>query len=1432
MAAAGGTSGHVGFLGLGAMGGGMAACLVRRGFAVVGFDVYEPSMDRLEASGGRAAATPSAVSAGASALVVMVTNAVQVAEALFGDEGAASGLEDKSVVIICSTVPPEFVRSLVKRLQGGGRGIELVDAPVSGGVAKAAEGTLTIMAAGSEEALRRAGPILEALSENLYTIPGGVGYGSAVKMVNQLLAGVHIATAAEAMALGAKTGLDTRLLFHIISTAAGSSWMFQNRVPHMLDNDFSPRSALDIFVKDLAIVAEEARLLKFPVPLASTALQQFLFASAAGLGKEDDAAVVKIWEKAGGVNVSTSAGSESQVAECLHQSEALAGCTSDVESVVAFIGLGAMGIGMASALLKAGLRTRGFDVFKPALDKFQALGGEVASNLATTVKGAQVVIIMVTSEDQVEQVLWGPEGVAPAMEEGAVLMLCSTVSPDYVKSLERKLHDEQRGLMLIDSPVSGGTARAADGTLTIMAAGSDAALSAASPVLRALSKDLFLMPGGPGAGSAVKMVNQLLAGVHIAVAAEAMALGARAGLDTRLLFKVISSAAGASWMYNNRVPHMLDNDYTPRSAVDIFVKDLGIVLGEAKGQRMPLPLTAAAHQQFLFASAAGFGREDDAAVAKVFEILTGVSISGAASPDSQSSAAQASLPLAIAKDATAAGSPLPDHQQHDLPAPDQLAGDTQEEVLSKESALQSLPPEWPSDPAAEIHEIEEGGQAKTMVVLDDDPTGTQTVHGVSVLMEWSLEALMCEMEKKPACFFILTNSRSLPTKQACGARPNVKEAAEGKGFTIVLRGDSTLRGHYPQEAEAAASVVGTVGATIICPFFLQGGRYTINDVHYVADGDRLVPAGQTEFAKDAAFGYKSSNLQQWVEEKTQGAVAASEVASISIETIRRGGPTAVCEQLCALKKGGTCIVNAASDKDMRVFSAGMLQAERKGMSFLCRTAASFVSARLGIIMRPPLTPRDLNIRSRHGALIVVGSYVPKTTGQVRQLQKHCGAILTTITVNARSLATDSDAARKAEIRRASEVADGAIREGKDVLVVTSRELITGRSGDTSLEIGSKVSSGLVEIVSSISTRPRYILAKGGITSSDIAVKALEARRAEVVGQAASGVPLWQLGPGSRHVGVPYIVFPGNVGDADALAMIVKTWALPPTTSTRAILEAAEKGGYAVGAFNVYNLEGAMAVVSAAEAECSPAILQIHPSALKHGGEPLVALCAAAAMYSQVPVAVHLDHASKEEEVMAALDKGFHSVMVDGSSLEYEKNVQYSKQVAEAAHARGLLVEAELGRLSGTEDGLTVEEYEGCLTDPEQAEDFLTTTQVDALAVCIGNVHGKYPPQGPQIDIERLKAIQAMASRHHVILVLHGASGLPADLVKECIKYGVRKFNVNTELRAAYMAALQGNHKDLLDAMGLARTAMEEVVREKLRMFGSSGKAMVADQLLG
>ncbi|KAJ6760025.1 ALDOLASE-RELATED [Salix purpurea] len=183
-------------------------------------------------------------------------------------------------------------------------------------------------------------------------------------------------------------------------------------------------------------------------------------------------------------------------------------------------------------------------------------------------------------------------------------------------------------------------------------------------------------------------------------------------------------------------------------------------------------------------------------------------------------------------------------------------------------------------------------------------------------------------------------------------------------------------------------------AWIICPFFLQGGRYTIKDIHYVADSDWLVPAGDTEFARDASFGYKSSNLREWFEEKTRGRIPASSVSSISIDVFRKGGPDAVCDTLCNLQKGSTCIVNAASERDMAVFSAGMIQAELRGKSFLCRTAASFVSTRIGIIPKAPILPKDLGInKERKGGLIVVGSYVPKTTKQVEELKLQCGHFL-------------------------------------------------------------------------------------------------------------------------------------------------------------------------------------------------------------------------------------------------------------------------------------------------------------------------------------------------------------------------------------------------------------------------------------------------------
>jgi tagatose 1,6-diphosphate aldolase GatY/KbaY len=276
--------------------------------------------------------------------------------------------------------------------------------------------------------------------------------------------------------------------------------------------------------------------------------------------------------------------------------------------------------------------------------------------------------------------------------------------------------------------------------------------------------------------------------------------------------------------------------------------------------------------------------------------------------------------------------------------------------------------------------------------------------------------------------------------------------------------------------------------------------------------------------------------------------------------------------------------------------------------------------------------------------------------------------------------------------------------------------------------------------------------------------------------------------------------------------------------TLTLLRSAQAGGYAIGAFNVYNLEGVRAVVAAAEAARSPAVLQVHPSALEFGGAPLVALCLAAAREAAVPVAVHLDHSSSPDAIRQALDAGATSIMADGSHLDYAANAAFTHAMAELAHARGAAVEAELGRLSGTEDGLTVEEYAAKLTDPQQAADFVERSGADMLAVCIGNVHGRYRCE-PRLDFARLAAIRQAVV---VPLVLHGASGLPPAQIRGAITLGVQKFNVNTEVREAYLDALKlaldaPKPPDLIDLMRRAVAAMQAVVAAKLELFGSIGR---------
>ena len=287
---------------------------------------------------------------------------------------------------------------------------------------------------------------------------------------------------------------------------------------------------------------------------------------------------------------------------------------------VGVIGLGAMGMGMAQSLRRAGHVVNVFDVRAEVAQKFAAEGGVVCASLEAIAAASDILVSVVVNAAQTEFVLFGDgtpqSGCANHLKAGSVFVICSTVEPAFSVVLDKKLND--LGLLYIDAPISGGAAKAASGQMTMMTAGTPAAYAKAETFLNAMAAKVYKLGDSAGAGSKVKIINQLLAGVHIAAAAEAMALGLREGVDPEALYEVITHSAGNSWMFENRMAHVLAADYTPLSAVDIFVKDLGLVLDMARASKFPLPLSSTAHQMFMQASTAGFAKEDDSAVIKIF----------------------------------------------------------------------------------------------------------------------------------------------------------------------------------------------------------------------------------------------------------------------------------------------------------------------------------------------------------------------------------------------------------------------------------------------------------------------------------------------------------------------------------------------------------------------------------------------------------------------------------------------------------------------------------------------------------------------------------------------------------------------------------------------------------------------------------------------
>ncbi len=293
---------------------------------------------------------------------------------------------------------------------------------------------------------------------------------------------------------------------------------------------------------------------------------------------------------------------------------------------VCVIGLGSMGLGIAGSLLRGGFAVTGCDVTAAARDAFAALGGTVADGPAAAAKGCDVVLSVVVNAAQTEAVLFGATGAASALARGAVILSCATMAPDAARDFAARA--QAIGLEYLDAPISGGAVRAAAGQMTIMASGPPDAFAKARPVLTCIAAKVYELGDAAGIGAAFKIVNQLLAGVHIAAACEAITFARAMGLDIARVYEVITASAGNSWMFENRVPHILDGDYAPRSAVDIFTKDLGIVTDIGRGLKFPTPVASMALQMFVMTAAAGMGRDDDASVARMIAGLAGIELPG------------------------------------------------------------------------------------------------------------------------------------------------------------------------------------------------------------------------------------------------------------------------------------------------------------------------------------------------------------------------------------------------------------------------------------------------------------------------------------------------------------------------------------------------------------------------------------------------------------------------------------------------------------------------------------------------------------------------------------------------------------------------------------------------------------------------------------
>lgn len=438
---------------------------------------------------------------------------------------------------------------------------------------------------------------------------------------------------------------------------------------------------------------------------------------------------------------------------------------------------------------------------------------------------------------------------------------------------------------------------------------------------------------------------------------------------------------------------------------------------------------------------------------------------------------------------------------------------------------------------------------KKIVVLDDDPTGVQTVHDISVYTNWDKDSIRQGFEEENNLFYVLTNSRGFTEEQTTKAHHEIAEVVDevaretGKEYIFISRSDSTLRGHYPLEtqllkADYEKNTGKTIDGEIMCPFFKEGGRFTIDNVHYVKYGEELVPANETEFAKDKTFGYTAYTMPEYIEEKTKREYKAADVTCISLEDIHNMDIDKIEAQLMEVTGFNKVIVNAVDYADVKVFCTALYRAMAKGKVFMFRTAAAIVKVMGAVTDQPLLTREQMVVKeTTNGGIVVVGSHTEKTTKQVECLKELKD--IEFIELDA-TLVKDDDAF-EAEVSRCLAREEECIRAGKTVCCYTTRALITADTGDKEdeLRLSVKISDAVQSLVGRLSITPSFVIAKGGITSSDVGTKALEVKKANVLGQVKPGIPVWQTGEESKFPLTPYVIFPGNVGEISTLKEAVE-----------------------------------------------------------------------------------------------------------------------------------------------------------------------------------------------------------------------------------------------------------------------------------------------------